>query len=122
LIVDPDSRYAECKVLGLADPGGASVAYLSQRFAPPVASLHAPQRVSVGQRDRLDWLATRALGDPLQAWRLCDANAAMNPPDLAQQPGRSLRVPQPGPRAGGTAAQRWQVLGALPILPSGARP
>jgi hypothetical protein len=120
VIADPTSRYASCQVLAYVGPDGRSVPYLSQRFAPPASSLPLVQRVTVGQADRLDWIATRALGDPLQAWRVSDANDAMNPPDLVSQPGRSLRVPQPGPAAPGLANGRWQALGPLAALPAGA--
>ena len=39
--------------------------------------------------------AARTLGDPLQFWRVCDANNAMNPPELTEEAGRALRVPVP---------------------------
>ena len=120
MIVDPSSRYASCQVLALVGPDGSSVPYLSQRFAPPGSSLPLMQHVTVGQADRLDWIATRALGDPLQAWRVSDANDVMNPPDLVSQPGRSLRVPQPGPAGLGNAMDRWQAFGPLAPLPTGA--
>ena len=120
MIVDPASRYATCQVLGFVGPDGSSVPYLSQRFAPPGSSLPVLQHVTVGQADRLDWIATRTLGDPLQAWRISDANDAMNPSDLVSQPGRSLRVPQPGPAPLGSATGPWQALGPLAALPAGS--
>jgi hypothetical protein len=40
-------------------------------------------------------LTARALGDPEQFWRICDANNAMYPPDLVAEPGQRLRVPVP---------------------------
>ena len=41
-------------------------------------------------------LSYRALADPLQYWRVADANDALNPFDL-EVPGRVLRVPVPQP-------------------------
>jgi hypothetical protein len=51
--------------------------------------------VTVIQGDRLDLITARTLGDPEQFWRVCDANDAMNPPDLTAQPGTAVRVPVP---------------------------
>jgi len=51
--------------------------------------------VTVSQGDRLDLITARTLGDPEQYWRICDANEAMNPPDLTDEPGEVLRVPVP---------------------------
>ena len=39
--------------------------------------------------DRLDLITARTLGDPEQFWRICDANDALDPDDLAE-PGRRL--------------------------------
>ena len=36
--------------------------------------------VTVVQGDRLDTITTRTLGDPLQFWRICDANDTYEPP------------------------------------------
>lgn len=51
--------------------------------------------VRVGIDDRLDLIAFRTLGDPLQFWQICDANNALNPIALAAESGRALRVPVP---------------------------
>ena len=51
--------------------------------------------VTVIRGDRLDLIAARTLGDPEQFWRVCDANDAMNPVILTEEPGRTLRVPVP---------------------------
>jgi hypothetical protein len=52
--------------------------------------------VAVLPRERLDLLTHRALADPLQFWRIADANDAINPFDL-EEDGRPLRVPVPQP-------------------------
>ncbi len=57
--------------------------------APPLA-LHR-----VGDDDRLDLVAYRYLGDPLAAWRLADANNALNPAELTANPGDIVVVPTP---------------------------
>ena len=43
--------------------------------------------------DRLDLLAARYFGDPLQYWRIADANPAPSPDELLE-PGRVLIIPR----------------------------
>jgi nucleoid-associated protein YgaU len=43
--------------------------------------------------DRLDLLAARYFGDPLQFWRIADANPASSPDELLE-PGRVLVIPR----------------------------
>jgi nucleoid-associated protein YgaU len=43
--------------------------------------------------DRLDLLAARYFGDPLQFWRIADANPAASPDELLE-PGRTLIIPR----------------------------
>jgi nucleoid-associated protein YgaU len=62
------------------------------RFAgvPEAALRH---RVMAG--DRLDLLATRYFGDPLQYWRIVDANPTIAPESLLDV-GRVLSIPRGG--------------------------
>ena len=48
--------------------------------------------------DRLDLVSFRYTGDPLGFWRVCDANAALDPDDLvdAEAVGTEIVVPVPG--------------------------
>ena len=43
--------------------------------------------------DRLDLLAARYYGDPLQSWRIADANPTLDPLSLIE-PGRVLNIPR----------------------------
>jgi nucleoid-associated protein YgaU len=86
---------AGAEVLNLTVPGGRSVRYLRWRVLPQGRSMPAAQNYIVQAGDRLDLIATRVLGDPLQYWRIADANDAMNPFDLVAVPGRALRIPVP---------------------------
>lgn len=43
--------------------------------------------------DRLDLVANRTLRDPLQAWRIADANTAMDPLALTRRAGATLQIP-----------------------------
>lgn len=92
---DPDSRYAPLPTRALDLPDGRRVAYKSRRFLPPGQSLTLLAEVTTTQADRLDLITARTLGTPELYWHICDANDAMNPIDLVDEPGRILRVPMP---------------------------
>ncbi len=94
---DPTSRYANLPTATMTTADGRVVAYVRRRFAPAGESLPLLVEVTVIQGDRLDNITARTLGDPEQFWRVCDANNALNPPDLTDEPGRVLRVPIPQP-------------------------
>jgi hypothetical protein len=79
----------------MTTPDGRVVTYLRRRFLPQGDAMPRLVDVVVTQGDRLDLIATRTLGDPEHFWRVCDANNAMNPADLADEPGRTLHVPVP---------------------------
>ncbi|MDP9342033.1 MAG: LysM peptidoglycan-binding domain-containing protein [Actinomycetota bacterium] len=70
------------------------VRYVRRRFLPAPGSSVALASHTVVEGDRLDNITARYLGDPTQFWRMCDANAAMNPPDLLRA-GVTLLVPVP---------------------------
>lgn len=77
----------------LSDPRNPAVMFLRRRFLPQASLMPALQAVEVRPGDRLDLIAYRTLGDPEQAWRIADANDAMNPRELLLR--RELRVPLP---------------------------
>jgi hypothetical protein len=95
------SRYYKLETATLTTPDGRVIAYKRRRFLPQGESMPLLVEVSVTEGDRLDLITGRALGDPEQFWRVCDANNAMNPGDLMSppqgtaEPGASLRVPIP---------------------------
>jgi hypothetical protein len=93
--MNPTSRYARVPVLVRQDESGRYVAYLGRRFAPQPPST-ALGFITVTEKDRIDRLTARAIGDPTQYWRVADANAALDAVALAEQPGRRLIAPQPG--------------------------
>jgi hypothetical protein len=74
---------------------GRDILYKARRFLPQGESLPLLREVVVAELDRMDLIAARTLGDPEQFWRVCDANNAMNPFALTDQPGRILRVAVP---------------------------
>ncbi len=93
-MIEPNSRYYNLETRKYTKPDGSEISYKARRFVPAGAKLRILAEAQVGQGDRLDQITARALGDPLQFWRICDANNAMNPSALVEKPG-SLRVPVP---------------------------
>ena len=89
------SRYASIQIAQITI-GDRTISYVRRRFLPRGSDLPLLSVATLADGDRLDLLTTRALGDPEQFWRVCDANDAMDPNDL-EVPGLSLRVPLPQP-------------------------
>lgn len=90
-----NSRYYSIKTSTYETSDGRSYAYLLRRFVPPPERFSTLQEHVVLQRDRLDNITARYLGDPLQFWRICDANRAMRPEELTEEVGRRLRITLP---------------------------
>jgi hypothetical protein len=91
----PTSRYTAIAIAKLQLPDGTEVPYLCRRFVPSPTGFALLQLYTVVQGDRLDNITARFLGDPLQFWRVCDANAAMRPDDLTERIGRQIRITMP---------------------------
>ena len=92
---EPTSRYCALATGTHTLPDGRTVAYKRRRLLPRGRDLPLLVEVPVTEGDRLDLITARTLGDPEQFWRVCDANDALNPPDLLAELGRVLRVPVP---------------------------
>ena len=92
---DPNGRYAAAEQAIYVGADGRPVAYRRRRFLPQGERMPLLGEAAVGIADRLDLIANRALGDPLQFWQICDANNAMNPFDLVDETGKRVRVPLP---------------------------
>jgi hypothetical protein len=99
-VFEAASRYYDIETaeLALRDASGELrlVRYVRRRFitgAPSTATLVAH---AVVQGERLDHLAARYLGDPTQFWRICDANSALRPEELVEEPGSRVDIPLPG--------------------------
>ena len=97
---DPSSRYAALPTAEtqLPEPDGSSrtVRYALRRFVPQPGENTTLVEHGVEPGDRLDRITARYLGDPTQFWRVCDANAALRPEELVEQPGRRIRIALPG--------------------------
>ena len=94
---EPTSRYYPLETATYTLPGGREVRYKRRRFLPRGESLPTLVEVAVTDGDRLDLIAARTLANPEQFWRICDAENALSPRELTEEPGRRLRVPIPQP-------------------------
>ena len=94
-MIDAASRYAQTATALYQDENGRTIVYLRRRFLPQGLSQPVLAQVVVADGDRLDLIAARTLGAAEQAWRVCDANNAMNPFDLTDTPGQTLRIAPP---------------------------
>jgi hypothetical protein len=94
---DSNSRYIKIQTASLAAADGREIAYIRRRFVPRSADLPLLMEATTVQGDRLDLITARAIGDPEQFWRACDASNAMNPPELTARPGNKIRIPIPQP-------------------------
>jgi hypothetical protein len=94
---DYTSRYFALPVAALHTPDGRDIVYVRRRLLPRGETQPLLAEVSVQQGERLDLFTYRTLGDPLQFWRVADANNAVNPFDLVDPPGQTLRVAVPQP-------------------------
>ena len=89
------SRYSGLGTESMSLPDGRTVAYVRRRIVPRPERFALQQWHAVVERDRLDNLAHRYLGDPEQYWRLCDANGALRPDALVETIGSRVRVTLP---------------------------
>ena len=100
----PGSRYHNIATVEMVLPGGRAVRYLRRRFLPDAASLVQLGQHRVADSDRLDNLAARYLGDPLQAWRFGDSNLTLRLEALVVETGRRIRITLPAGAQGATHA------------------
>ncbi|BCJ57214.1 hypothetical protein [Micromonospora endophytica] len=96
---DEHSRYVGLPTAELTLPDGRRVRYVTRRVLPSAATIPAVGEVVTTGGDRLDRLAASAFDDPVQYWRICDANDAVDPAELLATVGRRLRLPHPDPYA-----------------------
>jgi hypothetical protein len=88
---DRGSRYEQVPQAVYTRPDGRGIRYVLLRLTPAPAAAAAAHLVA--ETDRLDLLANRYYGDPLQFWRICDANEALRPDDLTATVRARIRIP-----------------------------
>ena len=77
------------------DPSGRVIRYLAPRILPFGSTVASGRTTTVGAAEvnRLDLIAQRTLGDVSAAWRIADANDAIDPFELVRAPGETLNLP-----------------------------
>jgi hypothetical protein len=100
----PNSRYHGLEIAMLETATEKVIPYLRRRFVPAPERLALLVEHTVVEHERLDNIAARYLGDPEQFWQICDANNALHPPELTENPGRRLRITLPEGVVGVTGA------------------
>lgn len=99
---DASSRYATAEIATAMLPDGEGghreVRYLRRRFPPQPDTLTTGAVHVVVHGDRLDLISSAYLGDPMQFWRICDANPVIHPDELTADAriGRAVQIPVPG--------------------------
>jgi hypothetical protein len=89
------SRYYQIDTAENQALDGRTIVYIRRRFVPPAGRFTLLEEHVVTQGERLDNITAQHLGDPLQFWRVCDANNAMRPDELTETIGRRLRITLP---------------------------
>ena len=75
---------------------GKTIVYLRRRFVPPAGSLRRCSRNTPSSRATGSTMSPRNTSAiPEQFWRVCDANSAMQPDELTDTVGRTLRITLP---------------------------
>ncbi len=96
---DKISRYYTIETASLEATDGngdiREIRYIKRRFIPSTVNNVVLLQHTVVEGDRLDNVTARYLGDPLQFWRICDANLTMNPPELTVEAGAVISVSLP---------------------------
>jgi hypothetical protein len=90
-----NSRYNRVGTAIYETHDGRKIIYLRRRFISPPEKFALIQEHTVVQGDRPDLLASKYLGDSEQFWRICDANAVMDPGDLTANIASKIRITMP---------------------------
>jgi hypothetical protein len=85
-----NSRYAKVADAQLTDAQGRDITYKQTRF---IGATTARQGHILSEGERLDHVAYHYYKDATRFWRICDANAALWPDDLAADIGRNILIP-----------------------------
>jgi hypothetical protein len=74
---------------------GDTIVYVKRRIVPKPERFSMIREHSVLQDDRTDNIANKYLSDPLQFWRICDANGVLHPDEMTDTPGKRIRITLP---------------------------
>ena len=89
------SRYYSVDTTQLTTADGKQIVYLRRRRVPQPEEFTTLIEHHIVEGERLDNITAEYLGDPEQFWRLCDANNAMDPDELTENPGSVILITLP---------------------------
>jgi len=89
------SRYNTTEMATMQGSNGESIVYLKRRFVPPSERFSLLQEHKVKEGERLDNITAQYIGDPERFWQICDANDAMDPGKLTEEPGDKIKITLP---------------------------
>jgi hypothetical protein len=89
-VIFKGSRYERTPLVEVTDARGRTVAAIGIRITPntPAGFVH-----TITESDRLDLLAYHYYRNPEKFWLIGDANASLDPLELARTPGRPILIP-----------------------------
>jgi hypothetical protein len=90
-----NSRYYGITTVTLETQDGKQIVFLRRRFVPPPERFDLLTEHTVSEGERLDNITALYLGDPVQFWRVCDANGVIRPEELTETVGRKIRITLP---------------------------
>lgn len=89
----PTSRYSDTELASFEySDDEPAIPYLARRFCPQPDRFSTLYIVRVIESDRRDTLASEHIGDPHFWWRLADANGVIDPRDLSNPVGKTVRI------------------------------
>lgn len=90
-----DSRYHGVEITSMENEEGNPVPYVKRRLIPPCENFHVIQKYVTTEGDRPDLLAEKFYNSPKRFWQICDANVTLDPAELINTPGNTVRLALP---------------------------
>jgi len=91
----PMSRYFGVEIAIYESAAAGPDPYIRRRFLPQIEQFKTIHEHHVMQSERPDTLAYQYLNDPEQFWKICDANGVMDPTELSETIGKTVRIALP---------------------------
>jgi hypothetical protein len=89
------SRYYGIATATMNNSNREPLVFLKRRFAPQPDKFFVLQQHTVKEGERLDNVTNQYYGDPERFWMICDANNAMQPNELTEEPDTAINITLP---------------------------
>lgn len=93
---ETNSRYYKIQDTSItfkdSEGGDRKITYKRRRFIPPLEDTGTLVEHIVTQGERLDNITARYMDDPTLFWRICDVNLVLEPDELTDDIGRSIKI------------------------------